>query len=365
MAMAIYDDIDEYHDLDEAGDVDAWNVRRNPTPRPPMVPIAIGGLLAIVLGVVAIDALRESPGTTPPPASAAAQPTDAVQPVVQAAAADPVAAQPAADLSAVPAAVDPAAAEVAPTVDIEGCVLDATSVREGDTGKSVECVQKALTATGFYTGAVDGTFDAEVAAAASTFQTAIGIYVDGVVGRQTASMLGIWPGDDSFVIRTPPPPAGAQDSMGFTLSSVATTGSDAPPMPPDTGQGTGKRIVYSKAGQRVWAVDKNEHVVRSYLVSGSQYNNELTGRHKVYSKSEMTTAWNGQADLPLMVRWLDTERGAIGFHQIPRHRSDGSLYQTEAELGTKLSGGCQRQTALDAQFMWYFADIGTPVYVVN
>jgi hypothetical protein len=364
MAMAIYDDIDEYDDLDEAADVDAWNIRRKSAPRPPIVPIAIGGLMAIVLGVVAIDALRDSPDTAPPPASAAAQPTDAAQPVVQAAV-DPTAAQTVAAVAAADAAIAEPAAEVAPSVDIEGCVLDATSVREGDTGKSVECVQKALTATGFYTGTIDGNFDADVAAAASTFQTAIGIHVDGIVGRQTASMLGIWPGDDSFVVRTPPPPAGAQDSMGFTLSSVATTGSDAPPMPADTGQGTGKRIVYSKSGQRVWAVDKNEHVVRSYLVSGSQYNNELTGRHKVYSKSETTTAWNGQADLPLMVRWLDTERGAIGFHQIPRHRSDGSLYQTDAELGTRLSGGCQRQTALDAQFMWYFADIGTPVYVVS
>jgi hypothetical protein len=64
------------------------------------------------------------------------------------------------------------------------------------------------------------------------------------------------------------------------------------------------------------------------------------------------------------VRWLDTERGAIGFHQIPRKKSDGSLYQTEDELGTRLSGGCQRQTPLDAQFMWAFGQVGTPVYVV-
>ena len=152
--------------------------------------------------------------------------------------------------------------------------------------------------------------------------------------------------------------------MGFELSSVASTGDDAPPLPPDAGQGTGKRIVYQRAGQRVWAVDDNEHIVRSYLVTGSQFNNEMPGQHEVYSKSEMTTGWNGEADLPLMVRWLDTVRGAIGFHQIPTHKSDGSAYQTEAELGQRLSGGCQRQAPLDAQFMWYFADIGTPVWVL-
>ena len=82
-------------------------------------------------------------------------------------------------------------------------------------------------------------------------------------------------------------------------SPTASAGDDAPPMPPDTGQGTGYRIVYSRAMQRVWAVNDNEQVVRSYLVTGSQFNNEMPGKHKVYSKSEMTTGWNGQADLPL------------------------------------------------------------------
>ena len=108
--------------------------------------------------------------------------------------------------------------------------------------------------------------------------------VDGIVGGRTATTLGIWPGDESFVVHTPPPAAGATDSWGATLSSVATTGDDAPPMPADSGQGTGKRVVYDRAGQRVWAVDDQERVVRSYLVTGSQYNNELPGRHEVYSK---------------------------------------------------------------------------------
>ena len=36
---------------------------------------------------------------------------------------------------------------------------------------------------------------------------------------------------------------------------------------------------------------------------------------------------------------------------------------TEAELGTRLSGGCQRQANADARFMWNFAPVGTPVVV--
>ena len=61
---------------------------------------------------------------------------------------------------------------------------------------------------------------------------------------------------------------------------------------------------------------------------------------------------------------MNTERGAIGFHQIPVHKSDGSPYQTEAELGQRLSGGCQRQARLDAEFMWNFGEIGTTVIVL-
>ncbi len=280
----------------------------------------------------------------------------------------PVASLPDSDAAATAAGVV-AAAIVEPaieerTVDLDGCTLKVIEITVGNTGESVECTQKALYAAGFYDGDFTGTFDEATATAVKGIQAQRGLYVDGVVGPQTAESLGIWPGDESFVVRTPAPSPGTMDRLGYELSPVASTGSDAPPVPDDTGQGTGKRIVYSRAEQRVWAIDDDEYVVRSYLVTGSQYANEVPGRHEVYSKSETTTAWNGAADLPLMVRWLDTERGAIGFHGIPKHRDTGEPYQTTDELGTKLSGGCQRQHLMDARFMWEFADIGTPVHVV-
>jgi hypothetical protein len=98
-------------------------------------------------------------------------------------------------------------------------------------------------------------------------------------------------------------------------------------------------------------------------VSGSQYGNEVPGTHQVYSRSEMSTAWNGKAWLPQMIRWYKTEIGALGFHSIPLSVADDSPYQTTEELGTRLSGGCQRQHPLDAAFMWEFATIGTTVVV--
>ena len=121
--------------------------------------------------------------------------------------------------------------------------------------------------------------------------------------------------------------------------------------------------MYDRAGQRVWAVDDNERIIRSWLVSGSTYSNEQPGTHTVYSRSEMSTAWNGKAWLPQMIRYQQTDIGHIGFHAIPLHVSDDTPYQTTDELGTRLSGGCQRQHNLDAAFLWAFADVGTTVVV--
>ena len=123
-------------------------------------------------------------------------------------------------------------------------------------------------------------------------------------------------------MRTPPPAPGAMDSWGFPLSSVASTGADAPPLPENSG--TGRRVVYERISQRVWAVSEDGEIIRSWLVAGSQYNNEMPGTHYVYSRSEQSTAWNGRAILPLMIRWLQTDIGHIGFHGIPIHVSDGT-----------------------------------------
>ena len=242
------------------------------------------------------------------------------------------------------------------------CTMTVLSLRHGESGESVSCLQGALAAAGYFTGTVSGQFDQATYDAVKKVQEERNLYVDGVVGRETALSLEIWPEEESFVTRTPAPAPGAVDAWGYPLSSVASTGDGAPPVPANSG--SGRRVVYERAGQRVWAIDKDENVIRSWLVSGSQYSNEVPGTHQVYSKSEVSTAWNGKAFLPLMVRWYQTDIGHLGFHAIPIHRSDNTPYQTEAELGTRLSGGCQRQANRDAQFMWDFADIGTTVVVL-
>ena len=239
------------------------------------------------------------------------------------------------------------------------CALTVRSLASGDTGPSVTCLQEALIVAGFLNSAATGVYDNATAAAVEKLQSDRDLYVDGKTGRETALSLGVWPDETSLVIHTPPPASGAVDLLGYKLSSVATSGPDAPPLPPNSG--SGRRLVYDRAGQRIWAVGEDDVVIRSWLVSGSKYNNETPGTHAVYSRSDVSTAWNGKAFLYKMVRWLKTDIGAIGFHALPIHRADNTPYQTDAELGTRLSGGCQRQANLDADFTWEFAQIGTPV----
>lgn len=257
-------------------------------------------------------------------------------------------------------------------VDVQDLVGDETTSDEpcrmseslggGDTGPDVLCLQEALIAAAYLTGVPSGRYDNATAAAVTRLQEERELFVDGLAGRETALSLGIWIEESTNVIRTPPPAPGAVDLLGFPLSSVATSGPDAPPLPPDSG--SGRRLVYERAGQRVWAVDEDETVIRSWLVSGSKYDNETPGTHEVYSRSEVSTAWNGKAYLYKMVRWLKTDIGAIGFHALPVRVADGSVYQTEEELGLRLSGGCQRQANLDADFTWEFAQLGTVVVVI-
>lgn len=242
-----------------------------------------------------------------------------------------------------------------------GCTIGALSLRLGASGDGVRCLQEALSVAGVFGGTVSGEFDQATATAVVAFQTAENLFVDGVVGRESAIALDIWPDEESLVVRTPPPAAGATDLWGVTLSPVASAGDDAPPLPDNSG--AGRRVVYDRAGQRAWAVGDDGAIIRSWLVSGSQYGNEVPGTHQVYSRSDMSTAWNGKAWLPQMIRWYKTEIGALGFHSIPLSVADDSPYQTTDELGTRLSGGCQRQHPLDAAFMWEFATIGTTVVV--
>ena len=131
-----------------------------------------------------------------------------------------------------------------------------------------------------------------------------------------------------------------------------------PPVP--DGSGSGRRIVYSNSAQRVWLIEADESVTKTYLVSGRR-GLPAFGTYHVFAKSRTTTS--GSARMEFMVRFARGRNLAIGFHTIPL-RANGTPLQSEAELGFPRSHGCVRQAPPDAQFLYMWAPVGTTVVAV-
>jgi hypothetical protein len=156
-------------------------------------------------------------------------------------------------------------------------------------------------------------------------------------------------------------PAVTATSDGPQDDAPAGDTSDPDPPVPD-GSGDGRRIVFDQSDQRVWLVDEDEDVERTYLVSGSLYDNLEPGTYSVFSRSEQAWGIDDSGTMKYFVRFTEGTNGAaIGFHDIPI--DSGAPVQTVAELGTPQSHGCVRQEREDAIALWEFAPVGTEVDV--
>ena len=121
-------------------------------------------------------------------------------------------------------------------------------------------------------------------------------------------------------------------------------------------------MVFSEEAQRVWLLDADDDVRRTYLVSGSVTDNLQPGSYAVWSRSRWAVGIDDSGVMEYFVRFAHGQRAAIGFHSIPTKL--GEPLQTRAQLGTPQSHGCIRQALPDAVAMWRFASAGTTVVVV-
>lgn len=135
------------------------------------------------------------------------------------------------------------------------------------------------------------------------------------------------------------------------------------PLP--AGTGSGYRVVFDITQQQVWLVDADDTVVRTYLVSGSRFDQLPTGTFDVFSKSRDAISWHGTETMEYMVRFFRGENSNIGFHDLPVDTATGTEVQTLSQLGTPLSDGCIRQDLEDAVALWEHTEVGTPVVVVR
>jgi hypothetical protein len=164
----------------------------------------------------------------------------------------------------------------------------------------------------------------------------------------------------------------APASGSMSEPATAPTGSPGSPdsresrlQPGDTalpdGSGSGRRVVFSEGRQRVWLVAADNEVRRTYLVSGSIFDNLDPGSFEVYSRSRQAWGIDDSGTMKYFVRFTQGDNAAIGFHDIPV--DDGKPVQSVDQLGTPLSHGCVRQRRADAIALWRFAPLGTKVVV--
>jgi peptidoglycan hydrolase-like protein with peptidoglycan-binding domain len=210
----------------------------------------------------------------------------------------------------------------------------ARTVRWGTTGPAARCLERKLVAIGFALDGPNRRFDSTSVDAVRAYQRSKGLDADGVAGPFTLFALGIWSGRNPYA----PPPVPANS-------------------------GTGRRIVYSRAMQRIWAVEANGRVVKTHLVSGRLYE-PYAGTYSVYSRSMYTySVADPDVKWRYMVRFAyGPDGGRIGFHEIPT--KFGVPLQSESQLGQPLSGGCVRQRTSDAIWTWNWAYLGTKVVVL-
>ncbi len=150
----------------------------------------------------------------------------------------------------------------------------------------------------------------------------------------------------------------------FTESAeyVRRTGTASPvkPILPYPDVGSGRRIIYTNGGQRVWLINGTGELFKTHQVTGRR-GIPSVGRYRIYSMSRYAWAPYDGITMEYMVRFARGE-WPYGFHSIPVWPDKRPL-QVPAKLGTHGSGGCVRQLWDDAEAVFGWSTIGTRVIV--
>lgn len=151
----------------------------------------------------------------------------------------------------------------------------------------------------------------------------------------------------------------------FTESGeyVRRTGTVPPEKPdlPYPDVGSGRRIVLTDSGQRVWLIEGTGELAKTHQVSGRR-GVPGVGRYNVYSMSRYAWAPYDGITMEFMVRFARGE-WPYGFHSIPVWPDESPL-QNPAQLGTHRSGGCVRQIWDDAEALFAWAEVGDRVIII-
>lgn len=128
------------------------------------------------------------------------------------------------------------------------------------------------------------------------------------------------------------------------------------------GSGHGRRVVFDQSEQRVWLVASDGDTERSYLVTGSRYDNLRPGTYQVNSRNRVARTYGGGGTFEYFVKFAQGKTSAIGFHAITKLNNGRFVYARD-DLGTARTPGCVEALPKDAKALWEFAPVGTPVVV--
>ena len=155
--------------------------------------------------------------------------------------------------------------------------------------------------------------------------------------------------------------ASASAGSSDTTTTTTTVLVEVAPVPAKSG--TGRRIVYANRQQRVWVINADNEVIRTFPVSG-MLGQPGKGTFSVFSKSP--TSYSPEfagVTFRFMTRFaIGRNGGNIGFHEIPIRNN--KPMQTVDELGAFKGSGCLRSSTQDALFIYQWATLGTKVVVV-
>ncbi|MFD0341282.1 L,D-transpeptidase [Streptomyces sp. NPDC127117] len=121
------------------------------------------------------------------------------------------------------------------------------------------------------------------------------------------------------------------------------------------GSGTGKRVVYALEDRRVWLVDADGEVERTFEVMPSALS-PLPGTYRVGTRQGAATKGSDGVMIEHVVRFAMVDDTSVGFSAAV----DGSMESPDPTLKT----GGVRMSRPDGDAMWDFAMVTTKVVVV-
>lgn len=125
----------------------------------------------------------------------------------------------------------------------------------------------------------------------------------------------------------------------------------------------GKNITIDLSEQRMY-VNIGETTIRTFPVStGTSRTPTPRGSYKILSKQEVRVA--SKRPHYIMPKFMMFKAGGYGIHALPSLANDRGVFWREAlnHIGSPRSHGCVRLLPGDAEFMFGFADVGTPVNI--